>query len=444
MAEDIKYEQKPTREFDPLSRVSGTESQGTFTSYSASEVVKKQLKRLREYYTDFYSGQSVKVFINDVLLDAVAIAWNATQNKMPIFGYASKLFDAVAEGTFVINGELTVAFKDVASMFLIHQHIKNQTFDPEAYAKAIKRYRSLPSEGTMYRTGPGGVGRTPVIGYNLVYSDVGMDEYGNQIPERGKYTVMVSNNRIQDLFTSPTSFDELCDALENAIWGVSDYFKDQYKRPDELDSETVEDSYGIAFDKVGKGFNLLLQYGSQTNPESEHTVKTLNDVHILSSSQSIDPNSGFIIETYNFVARNMDEPLTGYKGFLPAVKTGSSGRAPIYIKHEIPLSELDHAERTFTGSSIVDLETRIKETINEISAEDQQAFKYTVTSEILKPNDWDTGTGNAVSRRDLITAFAGMIQNVIQGALGGFGSFHPTSSFSASAGSSFIIMVIIE
>jgi hypothetical protein len=231
--------------------------------------------------------------------------------------------------------------------------------------------------------------------------------------------------------------------MENAIWGVADYFKNQYKRPDELDTETMSDSYGISFDRIGKGFNLLLQYGSQVNPESEHTVKTLNDVHILSSSQSIDPNSGFIIETYSFVARNMDEPLTGYKGFFPSVKTGKTGRDPKFIRYEIPLTDLNYEDVSFTNPPR-DLANKVKDIMDEISAEDMQMSTYSVTSEIFMPREWNIPVGNAVSRRNLIRKFAGKIQVIIRDALSERASFHPVESFSDSSTSAFVIMIKIE
>jgi len=419
--------------------------------FDLDQIRLKQLRKLREYYTEFYSGQQVKVYINDVLLDLVAIAWNATQNKMPVYGFASQLFDAVAEGTFIVNGEFTLAFKDVATMHFINRHIKGQEYDAETYAANIKKLRALPSASVIHEMGPGSVGLTPVVAQ---VQELTIDEEGNVVPDGTKGKIYVSKNRVEDLFGGPDNFDDLCDAMEDSIWGIGDYYKNQYKRPDEIDKEQRFDSYGIGYDVAGKGFNLLVTYGNPNNSESEHTLKTLNDVHILGSAQSIDPNAGFIIETYSFFARNMDQPMSNYKGFdKPNIPTDRIGRSPTVLNFTVPLTAFDHCNREFFEEP-TSMILSIKDKIWDLRREDKNSKTYFIRSEILIPSDWTVDNPEnetriiekgPVTRKNLLNYFASKIHEVIKDAARATETtFSFVTNISSSLKTEFIINVSIE
>jgi len=428
--------------------------------FDLSQIQLKQLRKLREYYTEFYSGQQVRAYINDVLLDLVAIGWNATQNKMPVYGFASQLFDAVAEGTFIVNGEFTLAFKDIATMHFINQHIRGQEYDAEIYAANIKKLRTLPSASVLYEMGPGSVGLTPIVGK---IQELTIDEEGNVVPDGTKGKIYVSKNRIEDLFGGPDNFDDLCDALEDSIWGIGDYYKNKYRRADEIDKERKYDSYGIGYDTAGKGFNLLITYGNPNNSESEHSLKVLNDVHILGSAQSIDPNAGFIIETFSFFARNMDQPMSNYKGFdKPNIPTDKIGRAPDVSRFPISLTLFDHCNKEFfeetapnvLGVNITFIILAIKDKIRKLKTKDKNSRSYFVKSEILIPSDWVTDNPRneiriiekgPVVRKNLLNYFAGKIHEIIKNAAGvSDAAFSFVTNASSSLKDEFIINIAIE
>lgn len=419
--------------------------------FDLDQIRLKQLRKLREYYTEFYSGQQVRAYINDVLLDLVAVAWNATQNKMPIYGFASQLYDAVAEGTFIINGEFTLAFKDVATMHFINKHIRGQEYDAETYAANIKKLRTLPSASVIHEMGPGSIGLTPVVAQ---IQELTVDEEGNVVPDGTKGKIYVSKNRIEDLFGGPDNFDDLCDAMEDSIWGIGDYYKNKYKRPDEIDKERKHDSYGIGYDVAGKGFNLLITYGNPSNSESEHAVKVLNEVHILGCAQSIDPNAGFIIETFSFFAKNMDQPMSNYKGFdKPNIPTNRIGRSPEVLRFPVSLTLFDHCNKVFFEEiSFVTL--AVKDKIRKLKSEDKSSKSYFVKSEILIPGDWTTDNSEnetriiekgPVVRKNLLNYFAGKIHEIIKNASGvPDTAFSFVTNVSSSLKDEFIINIIIE
>jgi len=419
--------------------------------FELSQIQLRQLRKMREYYTEFYSGQQVQVYINDVLLDLVAIGWNATQNKMPVYGFASQIYDAVAEGTFLINGEFTLAFKDVAMMHFISRHIKGQEYDAETHAANIKKLRALPSASVIYEMGPGSIGLTPVVART---QELTVDEEGNVVSDGTKGKIYVSKNRIEDLFGGSDNFDDLCDALEDSIWGIGDYYKNKYKRADETDKEQKHDSYGISHDVAGKGFNLLITYGNPNNSESEHTMKVLNDVHILSSAQSIDPNAGFIIETFSFFARNMDQPASNYKGFdKPNIPTDRIGRNATVLSFTIPLTTFDHCNRKFFEEP-TSMVLSIKDKIRTLTNEDKNALTYYVKSEILIPSDWITDSvenetriieKGPIVRKNLLNYFASKIHEIIKSAAGATDTtFSFVTNTSSSLKENFVINFMVE
>lgn len=419
--------------------------------FELSQIQLKQLRKLREYYTEFYSGQQVRGYINDVLLDLVAIGWNATQNKMPVYGFASQLFDAVAEGTFIINGEFTLAFKDIATMHFIDRHIRGQEYDAETHAANIKKLRALPSASVMYEMGPGSVGLTPLVAQ---IQELTIDEQGNIVPDGTKGKIFVSKNRIEDLFGGPDNFDDLCDALEDSIWGIGDYYKNKYKRPDEMDKVRKHDSYGIGYDVAGKGFNLLITFGNPNNPESEHSLKVLNDVHILGSAQSIDPNAGFIIETFSFFARNMDQPMSNYKGFdKPNIPTEKIGRSASVLNFTISLATFDHCNKNFFEEP-TDMVLAIKDKIRNLKNEDKNSQTYFIKSEILIPSDWTIDSAEnetriiekgPIARKNLLNYFAGKVHEIVKSAAGATNTtFSFVTNESSSLKEKFIVNIIVE
>ena len=60
---------------------------------------------------EYHSGTNVVISLNDKeLLDCVGISYSAIDSSTPIYGYSSRLFDAVAPGQKVIQGSFVVNY----------------------------------------------------------------------------------------------------------------------------------------------------------------------------------------------------------------------------------------------------------------------------------------------------------------------------------------------
>lgn len=64
------------------------------------------------YTHDFFSGANVGVWFGGVLFsEAIGIEYSLVQSKRPIYGWASQLFDAVADGIVQAAGTLYINFR---------------------------------------------------------------------------------------------------------------------------------------------------------------------------------------------------------------------------------------------------------------------------------------------------------------------------------------------
>lgn len=74
----------------------------------------RELLKKFQYWESYYCGSDVGVFIGPVWVDdIVSIQYTKSNNKAPIFGYMSEKFDAVARGTYIVEGQFAIAYRDV-------------------------------------------------------------------------------------------------------------------------------------------------------------------------------------------------------------------------------------------------------------------------------------------------------------------------------------------
>jgi len=72
----------------------------------------RELYDRRVWQYDVVSGAQIQVVLgeNVILEDCTAIQYTLTQSKKPIFGYASRYYDAVAGGIVIVHGRLWTNF----------------------------------------------------------------------------------------------------------------------------------------------------------------------------------------------------------------------------------------------------------------------------------------------------------------------------------------------
>jgi hypothetical protein len=84
-----------------------------------NETVVKELRRLKEesriftYTNPYFAGPQAGVFIGDRWVsNIVTIEYTESSTDAPVYGYASRHFDAVMQGNVLVQGNFTIAFTD--------------------------------------------------------------------------------------------------------------------------------------------------------------------------------------------------------------------------------------------------------------------------------------------------------------------------------------------
>lgn len=231
---------------------------------STQQYTTKKRKNYLTYPYDYYTGTHARIFFNHVWVDdIITMQYSFKQNKSPIYGYASQKFDAVARGQIIVNGNFTIAFKETGYLSLIHKQINNLKTKKQTQEEILNYYANQSKSIEEF--------------LDLLYLH---DENNN------------------------TDFEDLAESLEDYIWKKpeNDDATRKMKRPDEFDYT----SDGIDLE----GFDIIITFGDMSDDAAEHTVKTLNDIHIIDESMIISPDGAPIALSYSFFGRSIDEKIS--------------------------------------------------------------------------------------------------------------------------------------
>jgi len=262
------------------------------------------------YKYDYFSGAQSKVFFGDIWVDdIITIQFQVNNDKLPIYGYASEYFDAVAKGQVIIQGSLTVAFKEVGYLNIIKNVLdKQKEKKPSAVIKSIQD--RMNGEFSLY-------GRQDAVLANtnftpdLIRKSETIEQILDKLKRKKSPAFTGSKGNAQD-------FEDWAEVLEDSIWGDSnsaalDIGKTtRYKllRADQFDSNDMGGITTARGDNYSNVLNILIAFGDIDDMRSEHTLYLLNDVHFTSQGMIVAPDGNPIAETYNFFARNVNQTLS--------------------------------------------------------------------------------------------------------------------------------------
>jgi hypothetical protein len=265
------------------------------------------------YETDHYSGSQVLVYIGDVVIDTtVAIHWQVQQDRTPVYGYASNYYSFVSGGKVMIQGNLTLAFKESGYLLWPIKRFVEQ------------RNAGIPTT-SKYRTGPNG---EKIFGSDAdTFAGQAKDAYrqdnlranveqmfawadGKDGGEQQEAIKKLSDIHRQLAYLEDDEFEDWAEAFEDAIWFGSDVsnpmMRDQLFSKNFLSSDSIrrEDIYSHRRPDQYPPVDLIIAYGDTNTPAANHTVKKLMDVSFCGQSQVIECSGEPILEVYSFIARN--------------------------------------------------------------------------------------------------------------------------------------------
>lgn len=249
--------------------------------------------------SEYFSGANVGIYFGDTLAEEVfGLEFNLQEQVIPIYGYGSYVYDAVAKGQRTISGSFNVFFKKAGYLALLMDRLEEEIgFDNNTGNLNSFRQMSRQEETTVERI---------------------IDEF------KGKGEV---------------DFNQIAQSLEQTVWGDDE---------EQVGYDQQDENAGSYFTPLrhrglnSKGFDILISYGPIARNQAKDlgsltprsTIQQINGVHLTGVNTIIDPSGQPIYEQYSFIARDINKDTSRVKSkstvvedVMPVIRLGRSGKA---------------------------------------------------------------------------------------------------------------------
>jgi hypothetical protein len=280
------------------------------------------------YEYDWFSGSQIGVMIGDVLIDgAVAISFNVEQTKTPVYGYANQYYTFLADGHVLVQGVLTIAFKEAGYLLWPIKRFQEKVaainaskdvdaeesrlnwtsprYSVDSQGKKVNSYN--PKQDGFTLSGAANAAKRKQVIEANVEQMFGWQETADQTRQNRNF-----NRFWQELGALPDdAFEDWAEAFEDAIWFGSDVANPTVR--DKLFSRNLPNDKRISDESVLRHrradqypkTDIWIVYGDMSRHPANHTVKKLLDLSFTGQSSSIEISGQPVYEQYNFIARNL-------------------------------------------------------------------------------------------------------------------------------------------
>lgn len=260
------------------------------------------------YDLEYFSGAQMNMYIGDVLIDEVtSLQVQVQQRKLPIYGYASQLFDKVARGTVFVEGAFTINYKESGYLYAVLERYKrleagssSPSLSPFINTNALSQ---LPKERTGGAKLPGQRGLLRRQNIEQI------DKTVEQVISGQSNGQNIRPEQLVDYYRSLTGFNNDAAARNGSVAGALnaaedtfETFEDKIWGSDRLDND-AEARRGDSnrFDD----FTIYITMGDYNrNDRVNHTAKRIDNVHLIGQAQTVIINGEPVAEQYSFLARN--------------------------------------------------------------------------------------------------------------------------------------------
>lgn len=295
----------------------------SFTASSNDPFTTPTRDNYQTYPYDYYSGSDVKIYFGDIFVDEIiTIQYNVSQSKTPIYGYASQYFDGIAKGQVLVEGTLSINFKETGYLNIIQATLEAQKGNASSVIKSKINEITEENKYGLAKFVPGlnYIGNQPnPEPYTLAYSANGTPQFIRQqqtiedIIASKKKNTSAAVAKTLGVQNKQRDFEDFAEILEDTLWGDSNGkafdLNNKLKRADEFDYNSFG---GITIAKnrnYANVLNILISFGDITDYRAEHTITVLNDVHFTSTSMICSPTGDPIAEVYTFIARDINDSI---------------------------------------------------------------------------------------------------------------------------------------
>ena len=244
------------------------------------------------YSYDYYSGSQCAIYFGSILIDEItSIAFQVQQSKQPLYGYADQYYRTVSKGQVLVQGSFTINFKEAGYIWL-----------------ALNEYKRLQGKSTHLQP----FLDTDEIRKNNVEKIIQFND------TEDKYFIKARNQAIASMgetFTLEQSQNSLTGypggnngnlsnsqdifrTFEDAIWDTD--------KTVNIGGEVNVTNNRRPDDSFLNGFDIYLSFGDFIGDDTlNHTIRKIENVHILNWGQEIAVAPNPIQESYTFLARNI-------------------------------------------------------------------------------------------------------------------------------------------
>jgi len=271
------------------------------------------------YEYDHYSGSQISLMFGDVLVDnAIHVQFNVNQNRSPVYGYANNYYAFTAGGKVLVQGSLTIAFKEAGYLFWPIKRFHNRKLDSKFLGDTwtsprygvtkngvITRGYDTSKADNTFTTAAKEAERKRIMRANIEQ----MAKWENQKPQRAGSPY---NSFVKQLGAlSDNRFEDWAEVFEDAIWYGSDpenaELRDMLFSKNILDDQLLDDEAVLSHRRADQypPIDIWIAYGDINNQAANHTVKKLLDVSFVGQAQTIEVSGEPVFESYSFIAKNL-------------------------------------------------------------------------------------------------------------------------------------------
>lgn len=234
-------------------------------------------KATQVYDQEYFSSTQAAIYIGDVWVDEIVdIAFQVTHLKTPIYGYASRLYDAVSKGPKLVRGSFRINLKEAGYLHVV-----------------LDRWARMRGITNTPFTKSGAIKRSNI---ERIYED-------NNVTK-----IIQQGNDREALYSIFQSLGGFSSERQEGNWGIDtaeklfESFEDEIWKQGDIINQSLDRG---ADDPSINGFDIFVQLGDWTNDLANHTVLKICDVHINGDQVVIDGNGQPILREYSFLARNL-------------------------------------------------------------------------------------------------------------------------------------------
>jgi len=253
------------------------------------------------YDLDYYSGSQMFLYVGDVWVDEItSLQYQTSQQKMPLYGYASQLFDDTTTGQVLVQGNFSINYKEQGYLWAVLRRYKHMIESRTGIATLDKKKQDKRDDALLsnWQDNKGGWQDRPKYGSGgKLISRAGIERLVQGEATTGErykfYTDFAGYSTFNVKSPKDKMFENIVEIFEDQIWDKS------------INNQGLNSQVRRTDDNKFDNFDMYVVFGNYANAAANHTVQKIIGVRLTSQGKRIIINGEPIQEEYSFIARSV-------------------------------------------------------------------------------------------------------------------------------------------